>query len=273
VTDELQARVMLICLCLMWGGSNALVWAIEQAGFAVPRWIHRYLTICAVSIVIFAAFVLTACTSKPTPVQTIAVSDPSDAVVILLCERASGEEVSRVPCCNAFAARAGPGVAGVRLYTAAHCVREARVGDDVRYVSRELWARTAKGSASARVVLYDSAHDRAALTPVEYEDAQALITFALTRAAPDEGRPDVSAVCAWSGWESERGEMLARVDHLWPTTIDVVPGWSGSPALDTQGRAIGIMIACAGVTLASGTGDYKGCAPRSGIFVDLAGLE
>ena len=64
--------------------------------------------------------------------------------------------------CAAFAVT-GPG--GVRLLTAAHCLRGAMPGQTLAYATREQWEATASAYSRARIVSVDKGADRAALAP------------------------------------------------------------------------------------------------------------
>ena len=165
---------------------------------------------------------------------------PQSSVVQLLCDG--------LPCCNAFELETPR---GPRLVTAAHCVRDPAA--PVSYL-----AYGAHVPRSASVESLDPLWDRAELVP-----AQPLPAL---EQGPVPPLGVVWAVSGWAGWRAAAGQELGAGGDYTTTTLNVAPGWSGSPVLDVQGRAIGILVRCE--TLVDRPG-AKACIPHSGIFVAL----
>lgn len=166
-----------------------------------------------------------------------------DATVVIVGFRGNTER----PICGAFAVQ---GPRGIELLTAAHCLRDAGLGDSIAYATREQWEHTAAAVSRARVTSIDTADDRATLMPepgLDSIDSSPLVPDAVVSVAP--------------GWHLTHGHVTEHVGRYFTSTLDVRPGWSGSPVLDARGRAVGIVVACEAV---GGV-----CVPKAGIFVGL----
>ncbi len=162
-------------------------------------------------------------------------AEPS--VVELQCE--DGQ-----PCCNAFAVQTHR---GPKLVTAAHCLRGL---DSARFL------RFGGGlSDVARVTFVDLKADVAEL------EAPAGMPLLLTASTAVGASP----VWAQQAWQARAGQVIGTGGRFYVTTLPVAPGWSGSPVLDTEGRAVGVLVRCT----AGDDRHGKSCAPRSGIFVAL----
>lgn len=172
---------------------------------------------------------------------------PRDAVVTLEC----WHEQEQIPCCNAFTVRR---LRGLRLETAAHCLHGLAQHERAKYAMRNgpPWNE-------AEVESIDEAHDRAELRPL---DTQGLGELQIG-AAPIEGQL-VRVVSAYAGWAELIGVVVARGGDNYATTLDVRPGWSGSPVIDWHGRAVGIATRCVGGDLTE-----KWCQPNTGRFIGL----
>lgn len=129
--------------------------------------------------------------------------------------------------CNAFALQRG---AELALVTAAHCVPTD--SGEVRYLPPDGWGiDRARVSRIARGVAVLTIARRGGL--VGFRQAQ----------APELG----AAVWAISSaWGEFRSGVLTDAQPWggYRTTIGVEHGWSGSPALDAQGRAWGVVTKC-----------------------------
>lgn len=244
---------------------------MSAAGIETPRLVELTLIWFPVMFIGFAVVVLNGCAPEPRATNPRAAAhleeQAKDASVILLCSQDNGD---RVPCCSAFVARAGPTFADARIYTADHCLRNAGLGSDLAYVSRDSWERTATGHADARIVERDTRRDRAALTPIEIDDAEALAVSALDIGVIDKPEP-VRSVGAYDNWRVSVGLATEQVwdesGSSWISSLDVQPGWSGAPVIDDAGRVVGIATRCRGTIP-----DYPGsktCESRTGIFVAL----
>lgn len=135
------------------------------------------------------------------------------------------------PICSAFA------IGEHEVMTAAHCVRD----EDAEFalVSKELWDRTAKGSASLTVVYRDDDRDLALLhTPLAFG------SFLRIR-APRESET-VNAFSAFGGWRSSPGRVYPGFGFFRDTDVTVQHGWSGSPVLGSDGFAVGVVSRCYG---------------------------
>lgn len=145
--------------------------------------------------------------------------------------------------CNAFAIDRG----GVTLLaTAAHCLHGKEPGELVLYVPPSGW-----GFATARVLYANRATDAALLQPA---DSDGLLPLAV--AAPPAVHSRVTSTSSYFGATS-RGFVTADLGLGWrETSITIRRGWSGSPVLNTDGSAWGIVSTC---TLSWG---FTDCAPH-----------
>jgi S1-C subfamily serine protease len=133
-----------------------------------------------------------------------------------------------VPCCNAFAVR------GPLLVTAAHCVADAELGAPVRYIEP-----SGLGLGTAWLVSFDTADDRAVLEPAPSNNLAALATAF----PPRMGEPALSVSSYYSA--RSEGHVVARLGSgYFETSQTIIHGWSGSPALDADGRVWGIVSHC-----------------------------
>lgn len=152
--------------------------------------------------------------------------------------------------CQAFAVR---GVTP-RLLTAAHCLRGAEPGASIAYATQEQWYGTAHSYSWAHVVQVDRGADRAVLAP---ESLDGLALLDVVAAVPDT----VHATAP--GWIDAPGAVREHVGQYYESTLDVRPGWSGAPVLDSLGRAVGIVVAY------EADAETGAPVPRSGVFVGL----
>lgn len=146
------------------------------------------------------------------------------------------------PYCSAFGVKR---LGRVQLATAAHCVPEG--ASEVSY-------RQTLGVAKARVSYISEARDVAYLdpmgeTPQTIERAQVLLG---------------SRVRAFtSGGAVSDGRVTADyVLGFFETSTTIRRGWSGSPVVDDDGRAIGLVAKCQ-------TGGGLDCAPGNAIVARL----
>lgn len=134
------------------------------------------------------------------------------------------------PVCSAFAV--GPN----QVMTAAHCVAEP---GDFSIVSRELFEATSAGSATAEVDRVDADRDLAWLrTTFKFR------IFLKTRAPRQDEQ--VTAVSALYGWKRSPGRVLPGFGIFRDTDVTIRHGWSGSPVLGLDGRAVGVVVRCWG---------------------------
>lgn len=202
------------------------------------------------------------------------VPDPeADAIVVLL-----SAEPDRHPDCNAFA------IAPHELATAAHCVehrtseeidspRTARAGDMIYYVTRREWYTTALSAEPSIVTHYDRPHDFATL---ETSGASApFVPLRVGSLCPHcANESAVRARSALFEWRSHSGHLEGRAigglgERWWESTIDVEPGWSGSPVFASSGVVIGVVSACRGSVVAHGRTLLRGCAPNYSLLIEL----
>lgn len=159
----------------------------------------------------------------PRPPAWSHVAEPG-GVVTLVERRANRWH----PYCNAFAVNRG---GAVMLATAAHCLHEKPVGAVAHYLAPI-------GVEEAFIAFRDSVSDRALLAG-DFSDLEA---FDLV-APPGIGFPAVSV----SSYYDARSTGAVEADlgeGQWETSLTIRKGWSGSPVLDTQGRAWGIVVRC-----------------------------
>jgi S1-C subfamily serine protease len=132
--------------------------------------------------------------------------------------------------CSSFA------VAPHTVVTAAHCV-----DDDGMFaiVSRELDEHTGHGSAPAEVFAVDKARDLAWL-----RTAFTFRVFLKTR-APQQYE-NVNAVSAFYGWKRSPGRVLPGFGLFRDTDVTIQHGWSGSPVVGFDGKAVGVVVQCRG---------------------------
>lgn len=272
-------RQTLTLVCGLW----LLLWGLLMYTHKrIPSRIYwRAMWNLAISAVVLtlASVFLPACSPQASAPERMAPPDPRDAVVVLQCNKTYFDEtdnswqVEKIQCCNAVAVREGPGAAGVKLLTAAHCLFSAGSGADVGYNTRDDITAFVHvgGPRLARVLRVDKAHDRAELSPVELGDAIELGRSALAVGASEPDGP-VRTISGYYGWSSLSGAVVARVwgegGSYYITDLDVKHGWSGSPVLDARGRVVGVVISCDAHPVAVG----DNCVPRSGNFAGLDGF-
>jgi hypothetical protein len=143
--------------------------------------------------------------------------------------------------CNAFAVlRDGETL----LVTAEHCLHDKGLGDSVAYIPPSGW-----GLSHAEVVMLSEGMDQALLRP---EEPGELIPLAVV--PPPAGAAAAVSVSSYFGARSA-GLVTADLGFGWrATSITIRRGWSGSPVLDSNGAAWGIMSGCA---LRLGTTDCR----------------
>lgn len=161
---------------------------------------------------------------------------PAPTVVALVKKRAAqpGEARQRdafVPVCSAFAVlRAGR----VRLATAKHCLPGQPAAPRLRYLAPSGW-----GHGLASVSYADPGSPVAYLAP---DDPAGLVPFELAGPPlPGEAVTSHSEV-----YDADApGLLVGQLTAGWfETSQSIVYGWSGSPALDAQGRAWGVVSKC-----------------------------
>jgi hypothetical protein len=152
--------------------------------------------------------------------------------------------VSYLPYCNAFALRFGREPKQLRLVTAAHCLARARlaIGDAARYQEPSGWS-----AGKALVSYIDSARDYAELVP---EDSSGLVALEPAHERELALGAFVSSPSALFG-EETHGRVTSLPFGRVVFTGSITQGWSGSPVLDTSGRAVGVVTRC--VTSAAGS--------------------
>jgi hypothetical protein len=133
--------------------------------------------------------------------------------------------------CNAFAVLRG---GETLLVTAAHCLHGVSPGGAVAYIPPSGW-----GFSHAEVVMVSEGMDQALLRPEETGD---LVPLAV--AAPPMSMALASSVSSYFGARSS-GRVTGDLGLGWrATSITIRKGWSGSPVLDTNGAAWGIVSGC-----------------------------
>lgn len=176
-----------------------------------------------------AAFVL-GCAAAPPPVNSI---DAAVAAILRNDQRS----------CSAFA------IGTHDLMTAAHCLPDAPI---VRLESRS------GDRIVAEVVYVDSARDTAVMrTPYAFS------RFLSTR-APSYGER-VQAIAAAFDWNESSGSVASAFGEFRESTLTIQHGWSGSPVIGADGRAVGVVVTCRGVVVR-----YKHkCSPGNAQFSAL----
>ncbi len=135
-----------------------------------------------------------------------------------------------LPICSAFAV--GPH----DVMTAAHCVD---VVAQYQITSREQWFKTSSGAADVQISYVDPDRDLALLR-TDY-----LFRSYLTPREPVTGEW-VTVVSAKAGWRESRGTVRPGFGLLRDTDVTIEHGWSGSPVIGTDGRAVGVVVRCYG---------------------------
>jgi hypothetical protein len=134
-------------------------------------------------------------------------------------------ERSYVASCNAFA------ISGNRLMTAAHCVPGVEPGGEVRYLSPD--------GVGHGIAILLSVNKDADLATCE---AYGLTPLPVT-SAPRDGENALS-VSSFYG-QTSYGHVSAKLGQgFYETSLSIIKGWSGSPVLDTHGRAWGVVSRC-----------------------------
>jgi hypothetical protein len=162
---------------------------------------------------------------------------PEDPVVVILRDG--------LPVCSGFAV--GPH----ELLTAAHCVADSTT---VAYTTAEQWRDTARAFELARVMSVDPTRDIARLHAKLNFDTH----YQLRRIV--EGEPVASRSVFYSA--TTRGRVLPAEGLFRDSTLTVIPGWSGSPVLGADGRAVGVVRSCQGGII----GATKFCLPNNAVF-------
>lgn len=225
--------------------TETLLERLDDIVWSERFWVWARIVFIALCLMVGSAIGLGACGCTPAlPASTREASAQElQSVVTLVTPYAQvselGERIEHgwAPYCNAFAVKPGvpdPPTLPV-LVTAAHCVAKVKlaVGDTVRYREPSGW-----GLGSARVTHLDASRDYAVL---ELERAEGLAALELGR-APYEGAY-VTSPSAFFG-EAVSGQVYASGGRSFAFSGTIERGWSGSPVLDTQGRAVGVVIKC-----------------------------
>ncbi len=179
--------------------------------------------------------IMSACGCTPAQYPGAQVSRASVVTLVTPRERSDADGVwSRVvfvPSCNAFAVERD---SEVYLATAAHCLADPpTLGQTLRYL-----APNGVGHGFARVTFLDLSGDRA-LAVATGGDLEPL-----REAGPPGEGAWVESVSSYYSAVSA-GTVIGELSDGWhQTTQTIVFGWSGSPVLDRQGRAWGIVSKC-----------------------------
>lgn len=210
------------------------------------KFIVSFTFILALALGTLVSLSLPGCSSPPRP-HTPATSAQLASVVVLVEQVAVWREPSLsdkdfgvhtgmyVPAwrgsCNAFAMTRDSGE--LYLVTAAHCTPRV-LGAVLRYLPPDGW-----GVDRARLVKVDRQRDYAELQP---ERSGGLVS--LERGpAPEVGEPVLSVSAYFE--EQAQGTSTGALSGGWyGTTQHVQHGWSGSPVLDSAGRAWGFLAKC-----------------------------
>lgn len=223
---------------------------------------------------------LTACTSKP-PVthdpfglkKASGEFDLESTVIIL-------DPITMDPHCSGFSITFNGEPA---LVTAAHCVsrpqndfdlspyakRSARIGDSVFFITRSEWNGISNSQSEARVTFFDAAHDRAVILPIEANDTPAPIPVANLCNACDLEHYGIQYISALYGWDRHYGNITGQVvdngTKFWSSDTSILLGWSGSPVINSDGQAVGIVSKCEGKDYPTG----HQCRPGWSLFTDV----
>jgi trypsin-like peptidase len=196
--------------------------------FGIVTMLALALTLCAW---------LTACTAgEPAQGPRAGVARAS-LITIMRLEQATPESYletgrtrdSYAPACGAFAVQR---LGRVQLATAAHCVKNVPA---VRYARLDGW-----GLGTARVHYVSEARDVAFLDP---DDSTGMVALVMAQ-PPGTGE----RVRAFSPVFDQTSLGLVSVHYtsgMYETTQVIVYGWSGSPVVDSLGRAVGVVAKCA----------------------------
>ncbi len=190
-----------------------------------------------------------ACSSTPAPAHSPATRAQL-ASVVLLVERVAAWQEPALSAdgfadhtgsyssvwrgrCSAFALERMPG-GDIYLVTAAHCVKPLTLGAFARYLPPDGW-----GVDRAAIVKLDRVRDYAELSPERNGGLVAL----QHGPAPDSGAPVLSVSAFFE--EQAPGLSKGALSGAWyGTTQRIEHGWSGSPVLDSSGRAWGFLAKC-----------------------------
>jgi hypothetical protein len=165
------------------------------------------------------------------------------------------------------------------LTTAAHCVthkfnefdpspfaeKTASLGDVIYFVPRS----RPNARLESRLSSYDGFHDRAILTPADPNDLpEPMLVSDLCEHCAVSGYA-VHYIGAMYGWARHDGDVNGRVIDrgamFWQATTDIRFGWSGSPAINSDGRMVGIVSRCQTKEYPTGTD----CVDGYSLFVDV----
>lgn len=137
----------------------------------------------------------------------------------------NGFKLRYEPSCNAFA------IPGGLLMTAAHCVEGIEPGGEVRYLSPD-----GVGHGIAKLLSVNVAADLATC------EAPGLKPLPVT--SPPRDGAEVLAVSSFYG-QTHYGKVLEPLGSgRYETSVSIIKGWSGSPALDAHGRVWGVVSQC-----------------------------
>lgn len=202
------------------------------------------------------ALLLASCAPRP---LTPTVTGASVVTLVHPAARLDEDGVEPLPprwrgYCNAFAVSAPRVPGGVLLLTADHCVRH--IGSVLRYLAPN-------GVGHGKAIRWGTWRgDVVALLPLAPGQLRALPT-----SPPPELGATVEAVSSlYDG--AARGAVVASLGagHV-AASLPVQRGWSGSPVLDEDGAAWGVVVGCQARPASALEGDFECSGTTSTVAV------
>jgi len=173
------------------------------------------------------------------------------------------------------------------LATAAHCVRhkidpfdpapnaerEAKLGDTIMYSTKGWSPFVPRLNRKSTIVDLDEVHDRAILYPVQDEAPAPLDVAELCDRCTTQP-VQVHAIAPVFGWAQHEGVITGRTyaggsNWFYESSVSINFGWSGSPVINSDGRVVGITIACNSVEVLDGDHAVKTCLPDWSVFTSI----